>query len=120
MPESIDAAGGVGRAPEPATPEPGAPPGGKGGKEGAPLDVSCSRQFTSWLAEQRASLAFTTYQAAKLFFVGLQPNGKLSLYKRTLPRCMGMTAHGNSIYVSSLFQLWRFENILDPGKPHDG
>ena len=50
----------------------------------------------------------------------IDQNGKLSLYKRTLPRCMGMTAHRNSIYVSSLFQLWRFENILGPGKPHDG
>jgi len=120
MPESIDAPGVVVRAPDPATPKPGAPAAGKGNKKGPPLDVSCSRQFTSWLAEQRASLAFTTYQAAKLFFVGLQQNGKLSLYKRTLPRCMGMTAHGNSIYVSSLFQLWRFENILGPGKPHDG
>src|SRR5215510_5097050 len=84
------------------------------------LDVSCSRQFTDWLAEQRVSLAFTTYQAAKFLFVGLQNSGKLSLFKRTLPRCMGMTAHGNSLYVSSLFQLWRFENILAAGATHDG
>ena len=119
MPESIDAPEVVVRAPEPA-PAKSAPAGAKGNKKAPPLDISCSRQFTSWLAEQRVSLAFTTYQAAKLFLVGLQQNGKLSLYKRTLPRCMGMTAHGNSIYVSSLFQLWRFENILGRDKPHDG
>lgn len=84
------------------------------------LDVSCSRQFTDWLVEQRLSLAFTTYQAAKFFFVGTQDNGKLSMFKRTLPRCMGMTAHGDSLYVSSLYQLWRFENILPTGATHDG
>ena len=70
--------------------------------------------------EQRLSLAFTTYQAAKLFLVGLQPNDRLSLYKRTIPRCMGMTAHGNSLWVSSLWQLWRFENILERGQSQDG
>ena len=88
--------------------------------ERLPLDVTCSRQFTRWLAEQHLSIAFTTYQAAKLFLVGLQANGKLSMHKRTMPRCMGMTSHGNSLYVSSLYQLWRFENILGQGDAHDG
>ena len=54
-------------------------------KKPPPLDVTCSRQFIPWLAEQRLSLAFTTYQAAKLFLVGLQPNDRLSLHKRTIP-----------------------------------
>ena len=90
------------------------------GKKPPPLDVTCSRQFIPWLQEQRLSLAFTTYQAAKLFLVGLQPNDRLSLYKRTIPRCMGMTAHGNSLWVSSLWQLWRFENILERGESQDG
>jgi uncharacterized protein (TIGR03032 family) len=85
-----------------------------------PLDVTCSRQFIPWLQEQRLSLAFTTYQAAKLFLVGLQPNDRLSLHKRTIPRCMGMTAQGNSLWVSSLWQLWRFENILERGASQDG
>jgi uncharacterized protein (TIGR03032 family) len=85
-----------------------------------PLDVSASRQFTSWLREQRVSLAFTTYQAAMLFLVGTQPNGKLSLFRRTLPRCMGMTVNGNSLFVSSLYQVWRFENIHERGRTHDG
>jgi uncharacterized protein (TIGR03032 family) len=89
-------------------------------KRPPPLDVTCSRQFIPWLQEHRLSLAFTTYQAAKLFLVGLQPNGRLSLHKRTIPRCMGMTAHGNSLWVSSLWQLWRFENIVERGESQDG
>jgi uncharacterized protein (TIGR03032 family) len=85
-----------------------------------PFEVSASRQFTSWLREQRVSLAFTTYQAGMLFFIGSRPDGRLSLFRRALPRCMGMTADGNSIFVSSLYQVWRFENTLEPGKNHEG
>jgi hypothetical protein len=36
------------------------------------LEITASHQFTSWLAEQNLSLAFTTYQAGKVFFIGLQ------------------------------------------------
>ncbi len=42
----------------------------------AKLELMPSRQFPAWLAEQRLSLAFTTYQAGKLFLIGLQPNGR--------------------------------------------
>jgi hypothetical protein len=34
------------------------------------LEITASRQFTSWLAEQNLSLAFTTYQAGKVFLLG--------------------------------------------------
>ena len=78
------------------------------------LELTSSRQFPDWLAERGVSLAFTTYQAGKLFFIGLQPDGKLSVFERTLNRCMGMVAEGNSLYVSTLYQLWRFENAV-PG-----
>jgi hypothetical protein len=33
------------------------------------FELTASRQFTAWLAEQKASLAFTTYQAGKLFLL---------------------------------------------------
>ena len=84
------------------------------------LEISGSRQFTSWLAAQPLSLAFTTYQAGKVFWIGLQPNGQLSVFERTFERCMGLTVHGNSLYLSTLYQLWRFENSLSPGQVHEG
>ncbi|MBG1270032.1 TIGR03032 family protein [Nostoc sp. WHI] len=84
------------------------------------LEINASRQFTAWLYEQNLSLSFTTYQAGKLFFIGLQPNGKLSVFERTFERCMGLYANGNSLYMSSLYQLWRFENIIQPGQNHQG
>jgi uncharacterized protein (TIGR03032 family) len=80
------------------------------------LEISASRQFTAWLLEQNLSLAFSTYQAGKLFFVGLQPNGRLSVFERTFERCMGLYAEGNTLYTSTLYQLWRFENALEPGQ----
>jgi uncharacterized protein (TIGR03032 family) len=82
------------------------------------LEINASRQFTSWLYEQNMSLAFTTYQAGKLLFVGLQPDGKLSIFERTFNRCMGLYSHGNSLYMSSLYQLWRFTKTLEAGQFH--
>ncbi len=83
------------------------------------LEITGSRQFTSWLAEQNISLAFTTYQAGKVFFIGLQPTGHLSIFERTFNRCMGLYAEGSTFYMSSLYQLWRFENALEPGQTHN-
>ena len=91
-----------------------------GGEESPRLELSGSRQFASWLNEVGASLAFTTYQAGKLFFIGCQADGRLSIFERSLPRCMGMFAQGGSLWVTSLFQLFRFENALEPGQDHDG
>ena len=84
------------------------------------LEISCSRQFTAWLAEQNLSLAFTTYQAGKVFFIGLQPDGQLSVFERTFNRCMGLWAEGSTLIMSSLYQLWRFENALEVGQTHNG
>ena len=84
------------------------------------IEMMGSRQFTAWVAEQQISLAFTTYQTGKLFLIGLQPDGRLSIFERTLNRCMGLWADGQSIWMSSLFQLWRFENVLEPGQSANG
>lgn len=84
------------------------------------LEGLASRQFTAWLAEQRVSLAFTTYQTGKLFLVGLQPDGRLSLFERTFNRCQGLWSDGQTLWMSSLYQLWRFENALPPGQVANG
>lgn len=84
------------------------------------LEMAASRQFTSWLAEANASFVFTTYQTGKVFFVGLQPDGRASIFERTFNRCMGLYAAENGLYMSSLYQLWRFENILAEGQVYSG
>jgi len=84
------------------------------------LEINTSRQFVPWLAQHNLSIALTTYQAGKIFFIGLQTNGELSVFERTLDRCLGLYAEGKSLYVSTLYQLWRFENTLDVGEVYDG
>ncbi|MCI0438667.1 MAG: TIGR03032 family protein [Chloroflexi bacterium] len=84
------------------------------------FEFSASRQFTAWLFEQRVSLAFTTYQAGKLFLLGLKPDGRLEIFNRTFARCMGLCATPETLWMSSLYQLWRFENSLAPGQSHQG
>lgn len=80
------------------------------------LVITPSRQFPSWLAEHGISLGFTTYQAGKLFLVGGRSDGRLSLFERTFNRCMGLWSDGQTMWMSSLYQLWRFENILPAGE----
>lgn len=79
------------------------------------LEINTSRQFTNWMHEQNLSLALTTYQAGKLFLLGLQPDGRLSIFERTFNRCLGLWSDGQTMWMTSLYQLWRFENVLDPG-----
>jgi len=87
---------------------------------GPKFELTASRQFTAWLAEQRVSLAFTTYQTGKLLLIGLRPDGRLSVFERTFNRCMGLWASPQTLYMSSLYQLWRFDNALEPGQLHNG
>ena len=85
---------------------------------GRTLEIKTSRHFTSWMAEVGVSLGFTTYQAGKLFLLGAQENGRLSAFERTFNRCMGLAAVDDTLWMSSLYQLWRFSNALEPGQTH--
>lgn len=82
------------------------------------VEITASRLFISWLAEQNTSLAFTTYQAGKIFFLGLNERGEMAVFNRNLARVMGMAVHNETIWIATLWQLWRFENVLKPGERH--
>ena len=84
------------------------------------FELITSRQFPQWLAEQQLSLSFTTYQAGKLFLIGLREPGRLSVFERTFNRCLGLWGSGQTLWMSSLYQLWRFENVFEPGQTHEG
>jgi uncharacterized protein (TIGR03032 family) len=84
------------------------------------LEILSSRGLPGWLASQSLSLAFTTYQAGKLFLLGLQADGRLSLFERTFNRCMGLCADGDGLWMSTLYQIWRLENALPDGASQDG
>jgi uncharacterized protein (TIGR03032 family) len=79
--------------------------------------LTTSRHFSEWLASVQHSLAFTTYRAGKAFFIGVKPDGKLSVFERSFSRCMGMGVSGNtrSLLISSEYQIHRLDNILPEG-----
>jgi uncharacterized protein (TIGR03032 family) len=82
------------------------------------LALSTSRGFPQWLASTGGSLAFTTYQAGKLFLIGLRPDGRISVFERTFPRCMGLgvSADGRSLALATRNQIQRFDNVLPEGQ----
>lgn len=85
-----------------------------------PVTLDASRGFLFWLDGVGSSLAFTTYQVGKVFVAGLNDQGRLSVTERTFPRCMGLCAQGDDLWLSSLWQIWRLTNTLPPGETRDG
>ena len=78
------------------------------------LEITTSRQFVSWLAEAGGSLAFTTYQSGKVFLIGSnREEKKLSIFKRTLDRPMGMVASGPRLAIASLNQVTTFVDAAE-------
>ncbi|BBK31409.1 uncharacterized protein (TIGR03032 family) [Stella humosa] len=84
------------------------------------LELAGTRLFAPWLARSGASLAFTTYQAGKVFLIGTRPDGSMSVFERTFPRSMGLGVEGRTLWLASLYQLWRFENFIEPSERQDG
>ena len=87
------------------------------GEGGVPRDkfaLTSSRGFNDWLAASGGSLAFTTYQAGKLFLIGLKPDGALSVFERTFPRAMGLAVSddGRSLALATLYQIQRFDSVV--------
>jgi uncharacterized protein (TIGR03032 family) len=69
------------------------------------LEVSTSRHFNDWLAQEHISIAITTYQAGKLILLGLNAEGRLAIFERTFNRAMGLWANDQTLWLGSLFQL---------------
>lgn len=80
--------------------------------------LTCSRDFPRWLASTGSALAFTTYQAGKLFFLGVTAEAKLSIFERTFARSMGVgvSNDGRSLMLATQFQVHRFDNVLGTGE----
>lgn len=83
--------------------------------------LSSSRHFPDWLATAGVSLAFTTYQAGKLFFIGLETNGRIAVFERSFARCMGLgiAPDARSLVLATHYQLLRFDNVVPPGETHE-
>ena len=85
-----------------------------------PTNISCTRGFADWLLRNNVSLGFTSYQSGRLYLVGVDDKGVLSFHERFLARAMGLWGDPQRLLVSTIFQLWRFENVLAAGQMQNG
>jgi len=76
--------------------------------------------LAAWLQQQALSLAFSTYRANRLLFLGVSPEGQLKLHERLFDRPMGLFSSGESLWMAARNQLWRLDNHLTPGLSHEG
>lgn len=80
------------------------------------MELHASRHFPAWLAEQDVSLGLSTYEAGKIILVGRRADGQLAANERTFSRAMGLCSDGQTLWATTAYQVWRFENALDPGQ----
>jgi uncharacterized protein (TIGR03032 family) len=83
---------------------------------GAAPSIMASQQLGAWLADQEVSLAFTTYQAGRLFLIGRKPGGTMRAHERLIDHCQGLWTDGQTLWTSAKNILWRFRNDLPPGQ----
>ncbi len=55
------------------------------------LEISTSAGFNTWLNKH---------------------NGRLSIFERTFDRSRGLSVKDSTLYISSLYQIWGFQNAL--------
>ena len=79
--------------------------------------LTSSRHLAGWLTETAISIAFTTYQAGKLFLLGVRADGRLSIFERTFARSMGLavSSDGRTLALATQHQIHRFDNLLPAG-----
>ena len=80
--------------------------------------LSSSRHFVEWLAGTGSAIAFTTYQAGKIFLLGVGADANLSVFERTFARSMGLAVSGDgrTLALATQYQIHRFDNVLPEGQ----
>ncbi len=82
--------------------------------------VMPSDGFTEWMRSHEVAIGFSTYQTSRLLLVGATKTEKVRINEATFERCLGLWGTGNSLWVATLYQIWRLDNLLDEGKNHKG
>ncbi len=80
------------------------------------VGIDFSAGFAAFLKAANTSFAFTSYQSGRLYLAGHSPDGKLALHEAFYPQAMGVVGDANRIYLGTLTQLVRLENVLSPGQ----
>lgn len=90
------------------------------GAETGKTMISFSSGLADFLAANDISIGFTSYQTGRLYLVGRGSDGKLAVHEALYPQAMGVTADENRIYLGSLTQVVRMENVLAAGQLANG
>ncbi len=77
------------------------------------VTYSISPGFVIMLANLKIAIAVTSYQSGKLYLLGCNPKGGLMLDERLFEKAMGLYVDGNEFLLATLFQIHRFQNILE-------
>jgi hypothetical protein len=77
--------------------------------------ISTSRGFVDFLPIHRLSIALTSYQIGQLMLIGPLLDGRLSVFQRIV-HAMGLWASPQRLYLSTIAQIWRLENVLGQGQ----
>jgi len=97
------------------------------------LPIPASPGLADWIQALGISLAFSTYRANRLIFLGTaeqadgcsdpaQPAGspQLRRHECLFDRPMGLFVAGESLWMASRCQIWRLDNLLSSGQLHEG
>ncbi|MEH6828950.1 DUF4915 domain-containing protein, partial [Parasphingorhabdus sp.] len=84
--------------------------------EAGSIDISFSPGLASFLATHDIAIGFTSYQTGRLYLIGHGPDGKLALHEAVYPQAMGVTGDAGRIYLGTLTQIVRMENVLGPNQ----
>ena len=82
------------------------------------LPINASEGLWEWLEKEQISVGFTTYQTNRLMLVGRKANGRLAINERLFDKPMGLYAQGNSLYMSTRYQIWQLDNHLAKGETY--
>jgi len=85
------------------------------------LSIQASTNLASWLRQQQMSLACTTYQSNRLFFLGCKEEGEqLALHERLFDKPMGLWWQPDMLLMGCRYQLLELANRLPAGQRHEG
>ena len=79
-------------------------------------DLTFSPGLADYLASNAISLAFTSYQTGHLYLFGCGRDERLALHQAQYPQAMGVAGNANRLYLGTLTQIVRMENVLAPGE----
>lgn len=84
--------------------------------ESEKVTVEFSPGLAGFLAEHDISIAFTSYQSGRLYLLGRGAEKKLAMHEALWPKAMGVVGGAQRLYLGTLTQLVRLENVLAPGQ----